>query len=266
MKKKVVILSPSPYSLYTITVAEMLRRKEIDVACIVVRRLFNTKRFFREFSRDGARLLKKIWKKFILRKRAYVSKPFETIADLMDTEKIDARSVTELALPIRWCGDFNEATVIDTVKTIQPDAVVFTGGGLIRSELIASSGLGILNCHMGILPKFRGMDVVEWPMLLNEFNMIGTTVHLMDAGVDTGDILRIHPIDLQKGQTISELRDRFEPVMCREIVQGCIELLAGQARLLEQKKEDGKQFYIMHPALLSICQNNLQKHFASLAE
>ena len=62
MKKNIVVLAPSPYSLYTICVTEMLRRNDVLVSAIVVRNLFNVRRFFNELSRDGNRLVKKIWK------------------------------------------------------------------------------------------------------------------------------------------------------------------------------------------------------------
>ena len=41
---------------------------------------------------------------------------------------------------------------------------------------------------MGLLPKYRGMDVVEWPIIDKSFNL-GLTTHLIYKGVDTGDII-----------------------------------------------------------------------------
>ena len=43
----------------------------------------------------------------------------------------------------------------------------------------------------GGLPLYRGMDVVEWPILMNDFDNIGVTTHFMENGVDTGDILKV---------------------------------------------------------------------------
>ena len=50
--------------------------------------------------------------------------------------------------------------------------VIFTGGGILGQPLLETARVGILNCHAGILPKYRGMDVIEWPVLLG--NQIDT--------------------------------------------------------------------------------------------
>ena len=61
--KRVVVFSPNRFSLYTIYMAELLRRNHVDIKAIVIRKLFNPSRFLSEFGRDGSRLFKKIWKK-----------------------------------------------------------------------------------------------------------------------------------------------------------------------------------------------------------
>ena len=43
---------------------------------------------------------------------------------------------------------------------------------------------------MGLLPDYRGMDVVEWPILEKNFKKLGLTTHLMDTGIDTGKIIQ----------------------------------------------------------------------------
>lgn len=263
---KVVIFSPSRLSLYTICVTELLRRQNVEIKAIVVLRLFNPQRFRKEFKRDGDRLLRKIWKKAILRKHAYALSDYETMADLLRDERIPFKSVTEFqrqfAIPVVFCKDLNAPEVLQTLKESQPDVVVFTGGGLIRKPILQNAGHGILNCHMGVLPRYRGMDVIEWAILEERFDQIGLTVHFMDEGVDTGDILRIRKIPLRSSEeTISQLRERFEPIMCRTMVQTTLDFLNGKIRPMPQKLEDGKQYFIMHPALKRIAEQKIKTKF-----
>jgi methionyl-tRNA formyltransferase len=259
----VVLFSPSRFSLYTITVAALLEREGIEVKAIFVRRLLNPKRFFSEFARDGSRLLKKIWKKLVLRERAYNPAEFETLASFMQTEKILEKNVDELGhkfkIPVIYCNDLNDSLVVKGLKEIKPDLVVFTGGGLIRKEVLANSGTGILNCHMGLLPRYRGMDVVEWPILEGKTESIGMTVHFMDDDVDTGDILRTRKVDFEVGETIKQIRDRFEPIMCRELVVACREFLKGDLKRKPQKKADGRQYFKMHPRLIALAEAKLKQ-------
>ena len=70
MDKKVIIISPNPSSLYTTSVCELLMRHGIQIQAVFVKK-FSLNRFKDEFSRDGVKLLKKIWKKLVLRNRAY---------------------------------------------------------------------------------------------------------------------------------------------------------------------------------------------------
>ena len=259
----VVLFSPSRYSLYTISVAELLRRQNVEFKAIIVRKLVNPGRFASEFRRDGARLLKKIWKKLVLRERAYSGRTFETMASFMRAEDIRFKTVDALAreynIPLQYCRDLNDAEVVETLRRLSPDLVVFTGGGLIRKEVLANAGAGVVNCHMGILPKYRGMDVVEWPILEGDLEHIGMTVHFMDEGVDTGDILCTKQVEFASGDTIKQVRDRFEPPMCREIVSVCVDFLAGNLKRQPQKKSAGRQYFVMHPRLIELAGEKLSR-------
>jgi len=260
----VVILSPSRFSLYTICVTELLRRNNVNINAIIVRKVFNPNRFLSEFSRDGYRLIKKIWKKLILRKKAYQPTNYETILDLMKGENILFSKVDEFRenfeIPVIYCNTLNESVVVSTLKRFQPDIVVFTGGGLIRNDVLENSGAGVLNCHMGVLPQYRGMDVVEWPMLEDNYEEIGMTVHFMDKGVDTGDIIEIKKVKVEPNENIKQLRERFEPIMCRQIVKCCLGYLNGEHKKFPQKFEDGKQYFIMHPRLIESTEMKMEKY------
>jgi methionyl-tRNA formyltransferase len=250
----IVIFSPSRFSLYTICVTELLRRNHVNIQAIVVRRLLNPARFLSEFSRDGSRLLKKVWKKLVLRQKAYPTEAGETIVSLMKSEIITFTKVEDFKkhfqIPVLYCSDLNDAAVINTLKELNPELVVFTGGGLLRNRVLENSGAGVLNCHMGVLPQYRGMDVVEWALLEGNLHQVGATVHFMDPGVDTGDILQVQQVSVEPGEGISHLRDRIEPLMVHLMVQTCIDYIGGKLKRMPQKFAEGRQYFVMHPRLM----------------
>lgn len=260
---KVVILSPSRFSLFTICVAALLKKQDIEVSAIIVRRLFNPHRFMFEFRHQGSRLISKIIKKLLLRGKAYKKNTdYETIADLIKKEKIDYKNVDDFkrdGVSVIYCYDLNDDNVVEALKRHQPDLVIFTGGGLVRKHILEQSGAGILNCHSGILPAYRGMDVIEWPILENNADEIGVTIHFMDEGVDTGDILRIKKINVEAGQDLNQIKDRFEPYMCLEMVKACVDYQNGSLKRTPQNYNDGKQYFIMHPQLVNIVENRLMQ-------
>ncbi len=140
--------------------------------------------------------------------------------------------------------------MVELLEKTEPDLVVFTGGGIIRQPVLERAGAGVVNCHAGILPAYRGMDVIEWAILENRLDQVGISVHFMAQGVDTGDILRVRQIELPADIELSQVRDLFEPIMTREIVSSCADYLQGKLERRPQRLEDGKQYFVMHPLLL----------------
>jgi len=258
----VVVLSPSRYSLYTTCITGLLLRRGIQVRAVYVRRLLNLNRLLSEFSRDGFRLFRKIWKKALLRERAYKAEGFDTIVDLMRRENIAPRKVSDFrkqyGIPVVYCRTLNDEIVVEGLKRIRPDVVVFTGGGLIRKDVLMNSGAGVLNCHMGVLPDYRGMDVIEWAILEGRINHVGITIHFMDEGIDTGDIVRSRTIAVQDCESIQQLRDRFEPIMCLEMVEACTSFFQGNLERAPQRLGDGKQYFTMHPRLTRLAEMRLK--------
>ena len=267
MGSKVIVISPNPQSLYTTSVCDLLLKSGIQIQAVFVKK-FSFSRFKDEFSRDGFRLIKKIWKKLILKSKAYQNTDeYENIINFRATNNISLKDVKQLiscGTKIHYVYDINSKHVEDLFKDYNTDLVVFTGGGIIRENILNNSGAGVVNCHMGILPMYRGMDVVEWPLIRKDFNNIGVTLHFMDKGVDTGDILKISKIQLKPMDNIKKLRIRFEPIMVKEMVEVVKMYLDGKIKTQKQKIVDGKQFFIMHDDLINVAKSNLSKHTLSL--
>jgi hypothetical protein len=68
-----------------------------------------------------------------------------------------------VGIPCLRVQDHNDADAVAALEAMHPDVVAFTGGGMIRQPLLDVSGAGIFNTHMGILPEYRGIDVVADP-------------------------------------------------------------------------------------------------------
>jgi folate-dependent phosphoribosylglycinamide formyltransferase PurN len=267
MGAKVVVISPNPQSLYTTSVCDLLLKSGIEIQAVFVKN-FSFTRFKDEFSRDGFRLVKKIWKKLILKTKAYQNiEEHDNILNFRASNGISIKNVNELVSQgtrIHYLDDINSSHVEQLLKIYNTDLIVFTGGGMIKENILKHSGAGVINCHMGVLPMYRGMDVVEWPLLHKDFNNIGVTLHFMAKGVDTGDVLRISKIQLKPMDTIKNLRIRFEPIMVIEMVDVVIKYLSGEIIPQKQKIKDGKQFFIMDDDLINVAESNLMKHTLNL--
>ncbi|NQY68446.1 MAG: hypothetical protein HRT72_12105 [Flavobacteriales bacterium] len=140
--------------------------------------------------------------------------------------------------------NFNSSKSEEVLKTLNPDLIILAGSRIISSNIIDIPTIGILNAHPGILPKYRGVNVMLWSIYNND--PIGVTIHFIDKGIDTGPICKQKEIPISKGDTISILRDKGNYVsgqLMAEVVKSYIE--KRETTLIENKEEAGKQLYKM---------------------
>ncbi len=85
--------------------------------------------------------------------------------------------------------NINSKEFIETVKAYSCNLFVsMSFNQIFRSELINLTKFGIINCHAGKLPFYRGRNILNWA-LINDESEFGITVHFVDEGIDTGDII-----------------------------------------------------------------------------
>ena len=66
---------------------------------------------------------------------------------------------------------------------------------IFKKDIVDMAPLKLINCHAGKLPFYRGRNILNWA-LINDEKEFGITVHYVDEGIDTGDIIlqRTFPI------------------------------------------------------------------------
>jgi folate-dependent phosphoribosylglycinamide formyltransferase PurN len=263
---RLAILAPTQRSLYSRLVTHLAAQEPgVEVVTILVRSLWSFQRLRSELRRDGPRLLDKVYKKLILGERSYPQDDAETIAALARSVRLPGQTMKDLALrlrvPLVTIRDLNDPGAEAALATAQPDLIAFTGGGLVRENILCLPRLGVLNCHSGILPRYRGMDVLEWPLLEAEDARadMGLTLHLMDRGVDTGPILLQSRAELHPGDTLAVIRTRLEPAMVSLMLNGIRGLRDGSLNPIPQAPEAGRQYFVMHPRLKAAAAERLQR-------
>jgi methionyl-tRNA formyltransferase len=234
---------------------ELIKQSESDLIAVYIRKLWSLKRVRTDLRREGPRLLQKIYSKLIIGEQRQVGEVKSPLAVYARERGLEARDLPGLALQhdiaCQTVNDFNDHHCVQSLSTLEPDLIVFTGGGLIREQIIKIPRLGVLNCHSGLLPQYRGMDTLEWALLESQGDLpeVGLTLHVMDKGVDTGPILRQHVESLHPGDTLEGIRARLEPEMVRLMSQGVYDLAQGTLRAEPQDPGSGRQYFVIHPRL-----------------
>ena len=71
-----------------------------------------------------------------------------------------------------------------------PDFIMINGTRIIKKGLLNTLNVPIINIHAGITPMYRGVHGGYWALVNNDSSNFGATIHLVDAGVDTGKVLK----------------------------------------------------------------------------
>jgi folate-dependent phosphoribosylglycinamide formyltransferase PurN len=92
-------------------------------------------------------------------------------------------------LDIRDVETVNDAEVVAALRADPPDVVLVNGTRIIRSHVLDGVDAPFINVHAGITPQYRGVHGGYWALYSGDRQNFGSTIHLVDKGVDTGPVL-----------------------------------------------------------------------------
>lgn len=124
---------------------------------------------------------------FLLLSRLLAKGSRDRIKEIVEEHRLNPEPcpVCEL-LPI---GSVNSPACRDALARLQPEVVVVFGTRIIGKETLSAIRVPVMNFHSGITPKYRGQAGGYWALANGDPDHAGVTVHLVDAGVDTGEVL-----------------------------------------------------------------------------
>ena len=131
-----------------------------------------------------------------------------------------------------------EPEFIQTLRDMQPDVIVVVAfGQILPKEILDIPRLGCVNVHASLLPKFRGAAPIQWSIIDGE-EVTGVTTMLMDAGLDTGDMLLKAEIPMDPKETGGSLHDKLAAVGGELLEKTLIGLEAGT--IVPEKQDDSQ--------------------------
>tara|TARA_B100001059_G_C17836051_1_gene588179 strand:+ start:3853 stop:4773 length:921 start_codon:yes stop_codon:yes gene_type:complete len=132
---------------------------------------------------------------------------YEIIADLIRGQ----RSVIEFSKKLKL-KTLNPKKIdnelIEIIKKIKPDLIISCYyRKIFPKNLIKLPKQGIINIHPSLLPEFRGPVPTAWA-IYNDKKETGVTIHNVDGGIDTGDVLVQSKIRIRNNETGYQLYRR----------------------------------------------------------
>jgi methionyl-tRNA formyltransferase len=142
---------------------------------------------------------------------------------------------TEAAIPLLLPPSLKDLQVIDWVKTRLPELIVLAFvTEIIPKAMIDIPKYNAINYHPSLLPKYRGGSAINWAIINGETET-GVTIHYIDAGIDTGDMILQERVPIYPQDTVASLYfERLYPIGVRMIAEAVRMIEEGKAPRIKQ--------------------------------
>jgi len=135
--------------------------------------------------------------------------------------------------------NINSKEFLDKIESYECDLFVsMSFNQIFKKTIINMPRLKTINCHAGKLPFYRGRNILNWA-LINDEKEFGVTIHYMDKGIDTGDII------LQKTFPILEMDDYS--TLLERAYKECASLLFQSIKEIKKGNVERKAQQSIHP-------------------
>lgn len=142
----------------------------------------------------------------------------------------------------------NSNEVIKLLRDHKPDVVIVNGTRIIKKDILEATDKLFLNIHTGITPKYRGVHGGYWALFNDDILNCGVTLHRIDNGVDTGDIIgqsKIEPTSKDNYITYPYLQISKGIKLLKSALEN---LQEGELKFYQRKDLESKQWY--HPSII----------------
>lgn len=144
----------------------------------------------------------------------------------------------EHGTPVFQPAALRDGEALDILRELCPDLIaVVAYGKLLPREILELPGLGCVNIHGSLLPKYRGAAPVQWAVLNGEAETGVTSMHMAEA-MDAGDIIMTKKTAIGPGETAGELTDRLGGLGAELLGETVAALEAGTAPRVPQNDRD----------------------------
>lgn len=126
--------------------------------------------------------------------------------------EVDLSPIPETVL--KTTDSVNSDKTLKLLQELKPDLVIVNGCRIISKKILNNVNATFINTHEGITPKYRGIHGCYWALVNNDKENCGVTVHLVDKGVDTGEVI-------YQSRVLPEKSDNFTTYPLYQTAEGC---------------------------------------------
>lgn len=150
---------------------------------------------------------------------------------------------TKIKSKIETVDNINSEYSIKLIKSKTSDLCIVMGTSILSNNTIGACNCNIINIHGGYLPYYRGNNCIYFAYLNEEFDKIANTIHFIDEGIDTGDIIQIVKPELKCTDTPEKLYCKAKKAAIDIAIERIKDYEHGvQLNRISQSKSVGKQY------------------------
>lgn len=154
-------------------------------------------------------------------------------------------AAVKAGIPVYQPVKVREEEFVETLRELKPDVIVVVAfGQIIPKSILEMPKYGCVNVHASLLPKYRGAAPIQWAVIDGE-EKSGVTTMKMDAGLDTGDMLLVQEVPLDKEETGGSLFDKLSMVGAELLIKTLKALEEGSVIPVKQPQESPTPYAAM---------------------
>lgn len=141
---------------------------------------------------------------------------------------------SQLKIPFLPIEDVNSYGALKILEEFNANLFVsMSFNQIIKRQLLDLPSYGFINCHAGALPFYRGRNPLNWA-LINGEETFGVTVHYIDEGIDTGDIITQIISNISDDDDYRTLLEKAITNCALAIRRAVVEIAFGTVKRLKQ--------------------------------
>jgi peptidoglycan/xylan/chitin deacetylase (PgdA/CDA1 family) len=146
---------------------------------------------------------------------------------------------TKYGMAVHAVGNLNSAQAADVLRKCGATLGIVLGTRILKPGTFSVPAMGCINLHKGKVPEYRGMPPGFWE-LYDGVRSAGVTVHFVDEGLDTGDIVASSTVPIAKYETPDSLLEKLHQEGARLLAEAVTALRDGTATRQPQERGSHK--------------------------
>ena len=156
--------------------------------------------------------------------------------------------ITGRKIPVYCVSNHNDALCQELLEKNDPEVLVLGGTRIIKPNILQLPRNSTVNSHPGLLPWLRGSASVGWALYKDMPQ--GATVHYIDPGIDTGDIIFSRKLPVNRQDTYESLNHRIAILAGELMVEALSAIKNGNAPRKPQEINVGETYKVIPDDLL----------------